>query len=81
MPAVYTAVLAQQNLSSTAHYGYLGLYILGYLADDSIMVAIAVIALGSRKLTEDAGRWLKLVSGSVMLMLGAVMMLRPEWLM
>jgi uncharacterized membrane protein HdeD (DUF308 family) len=27
------------------------------------------------------GRWLKLLSGLVMLVLGAVMMLRPQWLM
>lgn len=79
-PAIYTAVLTQQNLSPSAHYAYLGLYILGYMADDTLMVTVAVIALGSRKLTERAGRWLKLLSGAVMLALGAVMMLRPEWL-
>jgi hypothetical protein len=37
-----------------AYYGYLGLYILGYVADDSVMVATAVSALGSRKLSEGA---------------------------
>ena len=79
-PAIYTAVLTQQNLSPSSHYAYLGLYILGYMADDTLMVTAAVIALGSRRLTEHAGRWLKLLSGAVMLALGAVMMLRPEWL-
>ena len=34
------------------------------------MVAMAVLALGSGKLTERAGRWLKLVSGAVMLRAG-----------
>lgn len=79
-PALYTAVLTQQELSPSAHYTYLGLYILGYVADDSLMVATAVIALSSRKLTERAGRWLKLLSGVVMMVLGGVMILRPEWL-
>lgn len=79
-PAIYTAVLTQQNLGPAAHYAYLGLYILGYIADDSIMVAVAVIALSSKKLSEHAGRWLKLLSGIVMLALGAIMILRPEWL-
>jgi glutaredoxin len=81
LPAVYTAVLAQQNLSPAAHYGYLGLYILGYIADDSLMVAIAIIALGSGKLGERGGRLLKLLSGCVMLALGAVLLWRPQWLM
>jgi hypothetical protein len=80
IPAIYTAVLAQQQLGGPAYYGYLGLYILGYIADDSLMVAMAVTALSSNKLTEGAGRALKLVSGTVMLALGAVMLLRPEWL-
>ncbi len=80
IPALYTAVLAQQGLSPAAHYAYLGLYIVGYVADDALMVTLAVIALGSRKLSEGAGRWLKLLSGAVMLLLGATMLLRPEWL-
>jgi hypothetical protein len=80
-PAIYVAVLTQQGLSAPAHYAYLGLYILGYVADDSLMVASAVIALSSNKLTERTGRWLKLLSGAVMLALGGIMILRPEWLL
>ena len=81
LPALYTAVLAQQGLSTAAHYAYLGLYILGYIADDSLMVGIAVVALGSGKLGESGGRVLKLLSGGVMLALGAVLLLRPQWLL
>jgi glutaredoxin len=79
-PALYTAVLTQQELSVAGYYTYLGLYIVGYIADDALMVAAAVLLLGSHKLTERAGRWLKLLSGAVMLALGVVMLLRPEWL-
>ena len=81
LPAVYTAVLTQQGLSPAAHYAYLGLYILGYIADDSVMVTVAVMALGSGKLGERGGRWLKLLSGAVMLALGGVLLLRPQWLL
>ncbi|WP_244907675.1 glutaredoxin family protein [Nitrosomonas aestuarii] len=79
-PAIYTAILAQQDLNPVSYYAYLGLYILGYVADDALMVAIAVVALSNRKLTERTGRWLKLVSGTVMLGLGCVLILRPELL-
>jgi hypothetical protein len=81
LPAIYTAVLSQQNLPAAAHYGYLGLYIAGYIADDSLMVAAAVLALSSSRLTERGGRWLKLISGVVMLALGAGLLLRPGWLL
>jgi glutaredoxin len=80
LPAIYTAVLVQQGLSPATHYAYLGLYILGYVADDTLMVAMAVVALSSRKLSESTGRWLKLLSGAVMLALGVTMILKPEWL-
>jgi glutaredoxin len=80
-PAIYTAVLTQQSLTPLAHYAYLGLYIVGYIFDDSLMVATAVIALSSRKLTERAGAWLKLLSGGVMLALGLTLLFRPDWLM
>lgn len=80
LPAVYTAVLTQQGLGTLAHHAYLGLYILGYVADDTLMVGAAVLALSSRKLDQNAGRWLKLVSGAVMAVLGVVLILRPEWL-
>jgi glutaredoxin len=79
-PAIYTAVLTQHDLSAGAHYAYLGLYILAYIADDALMVALAVAALSSRKLTERTGRWLKLASGTVMMALGVVMIVYPEWL-
>ncbi len=80
-PAIYTAVLTQHDLSAWQHYAYLGLYILGYIADDSLMVAIAVWTLGNHRLTEQGARWLKLIAGSVMLALGMTLILRPQWLM
>jgi glutaredoxin len=80
-PAIYTAVLTQHEPTAVARYAYLGLYILGYMADDALMVGLAVTALSRRKLSERAGRVLKLLAGSVMLLLGLVLLLRPGWLM
>lgn len=81
LPAIYTAVLSQQGFSMIEYYAYLLLYIVGYIADDSLMVIIAVVTLGSHKLTQESGRWLKLISGSVMLALAAMMLVKPDWLM
>lgn len=79
LPAIFTAVLAQHDLTPAARYGYLALYIAGCIADDALMVAVAVAALGNGKLTERAGRRLKLASGAVMIALGAAMLLEPAW--
>jgi glutaredoxin len=80
LPALYTAVLSQQQLSPQAYYGYLGLYIVGYIADDALMVGLAVWAMGSRRLGDHSARLLKLLSAVVMLALGLVMLLSPDWL-
>jgi glutaredoxin len=80
LPAIYTAILTQQDIGRLAYHGYLGLYIAGYIADDALMVTLAVSALSSSKLSERGGRWLKLISGMVMLALGTAMLLRPAWL-
>ena len=79
-PAVYTQVLTLRHLPIWAYYGYLALYIFFYMLDDSIMLLIAVFTLSRRKMQEKEGRWLKLVSGLVMVALGVIMLARPRWL-
>lgn len=80
LPAVYTRVLTLHDLPAWRYYGYIALYDLAYVTDDGLMVAIAVVTLSRRKLDEAGGRWLKLVSGLVMLVLGVLLIARPEWL-
>jgi uncharacterized membrane protein HdeD (DUF308 family) len=80
LPALYTEVLASQHLPPWKRYAYLVLYDAFYMLDDMIMVGIAVVTLGHHKLQERGGRWLKLLSGAVMLLLALVLLFRPGWL-
>lgn len=80
LPAMFTQVLSQQGLTTWGYYGYLGLYILAYIADDAVMVTIAVVTLSHRKLQAREGRWLKLISGLVMLGLGILLLFAPTQL-
>jgi glutaredoxin len=77
-PAMFTQVLSQQGLTTLEYYGYLGLYNLAYIADDALMVTIAVVTLSHHKLQKREGRWLKLISGLVMLGLGLLLLLAPN---
>lgn len=79
-PAVYTRILTLRELPAWQYYGYLALYNVAYVLDDGLMLTLAVVTLTRRKLQERAGRWLKLVSGGVMLGLGVVLIARPAWL-
>jgi glutaredoxin len=80
LPALYTEVLTMQKLPTWANYSYLALYISAYMLDDAILVGIVVVTLSHRRLQESEGRWLKLLSGVVILLLGAVMIIRPDLL-
>lgn len=79
-PALYTQILTIHQLPTWEYYGYLGLYNLAYILDDSLMVTIAVVTLTRRKLQEHAGRWLKLTGGIVMVSLGILLIVKPGWL-
>lgn len=80
LPAIFTQILTLQDLGTLEYYGYLALYNLAYIFDDALMVTIAVVTLSRWKMQERHGRWLKLLSGLVICALGAVLLLKPQWL-
>ena len=80
LPAVYTKILTLQQFNTTKYYLYLLLYNIAYMFDDLIMVGLVVFTLNKRKLKQSAGRWLKLLSGSIILVLGILLIFMPELL-
>ncbi|MGE0824385.1 MAG: glutaredoxin domain-containing protein [Candidatus Binatia bacterium] len=76
-PALYTRILTLHQLDRWSYYGYLLLYNLAYMLDDAIVLTTGVLTLSQRRLQEKEGRWLKLLSGLVMLGLGLYLLVRP----
>lgn len=79
-PMVYTRLLTLQGLGPATHYLYLGLYNLVYVIPLAVIVGGFAFTLGARKLSEREGRLLKLMSGVMMLQLGMLLVLAPDWL-
>lgn len=77
-PMVYTRLLTLADLSTAARYGYLALYNVIYVIPLALIVVVFARSLGARKLSEREGRLLKLMSGIMMLELGALLLLAPE---
>ncbi len=77
-PALYTRILTLKQLDTMSYYGYLLLYNVAYMFDDVIILAIGVITLSQRRLQEKEGRWLKLISGLVMVALGIYLIVAPN---
>jgi thiol-disulfide isomerase/thioredoxin len=81
IPAVYTQVLALSNLPVWQYYSYLALYILVFMLDD---LFVFVVAMNTLQLTGATTRYVgfsHLAGGVVLLGIGALLLLRPEWLM
>ncbi|MEW6418006.1 MAG: hypothetical protein AB1480_07780 [Nitrospirota bacterium] len=79
-PMVFTRILTLNNLPMSSYYMYLVFYNLIYVVPISIIVIAFTVTLGRKKLTEWGGRVLKLVSGTMMLGLGLVLLLNPSLL-
>lgn len=79
-PLVFTRVLTLRELGAPGYYGYLALYNVVYVLPLLAIVTAFVATLGARKLREEEGRVLKLLSGLMMLELGAVLLVAPDWL-
>ena len=69
-PALFTRILTLRDLDSATYYSYLLLYISAYMLDDVIVLGTGVALLSRHRLQEREGRWLKLISGVVMIGLG-----------
>lgn len=76
-PMIYTRLLTLADLSTWQYYAYLGFYNLIYVIPLMIITVLFTFTLGSRKLSEEEGRLLKLVSGIMMLGLGALLVWFP----
>jgi len=80
LPAVYTQILALSTLSPGGYYAYLLLYVVVFLLDDLAIFAMAMFALRTTGLAEKYTRASHLIGGVVLLVIGALLLLRPDLL-
>lgn len=80
LPMVYTRILTLEALPTTHYYLYLLLYNLVYVTPLALIVVLFALGVAQGKLQALGGRLLKLLSGLMMLGLGLVLLLLPEWL-
>lgn len=77
-PMLYTRLLTLHQLPTTTYYLYLALYNVIYVIPLLVIVGLFTWSLGSRKLQPEEGALLKLLSGTMMLGLGMVLLLVPD---
>ncbi len=80
IPAVYTQVLALTSMPRWQYYGCLLLYVLVFMLDDRVIFFASMVTLHMTGLTGKYARWSHLLGGVTMVTIGALLILRPEWL-
>lgn len=80
LPAIYTRILSLRDISSTLKVFYIAFYNLAYVIPLAIVVAIFTYSMGHFKFEEKHGKILKLISGLLMLTLGAILIFYPNLL-
>jgi len=81
LPAIYIQVLSLGQLSPWSYYLYLLLYTFVFMLDDLIIFAIAAATLSKIGFTDKYSKWATLIGGLVILILGVLLIFRPEFLM
>jgi hypothetical protein len=81
LPAIFTQVLSMSNLPGWQYYLYLFLYIIIFLLDDILVFVIAMMTLKISGSNSKYVRHAGLVGGIILVILGILLVAKPEWLM
>lgn len=81
LPAIYTHVLSMSQLPVWQYYLLLLLYMVIFLLDDLIVFFVAMTSLKLVGIENKYSRLTHLVGGGLILVLGILMLFKPEWLM
>lgn len=80
LPAIFTRTLTLSSLPTLSYYFYIFLYTLVFMLDDLIIFSIAIITLRKIGFTERYTRWSTLIGGLLILILGILLIFKPDFL-
>jgi glutaredoxin len=81
LPIIFTQVLALNGLDTLQTIGYLLLYVLFFLIDDLVVFFIAMKTFHLTGLSTKYSKFSGIIGGTIMVILGILMIFKPEWLM
>ena len=81
LPLIFTQILALNNLNWLAYFIYLIIYIAFFLLDDIIVFVVAMKTLELTGISTKYTKYSHLIGGLIMLLIGILMIFKPEWIM
>ena len=81
LPVLFTNVLALNDINFIEKCIYIFIYIFFFLIDDIIVFFVAMFTLNIKALSTKYTKYSHLIGGIIMLIIGILMIFKPEWLM
>lgn len=78
---MFTQILAINEVSKVGQILYSLLYVLFFMIDDIIIFIIAMKTLEIKAISNKYGKYSHLIGGLIMIIIGVLMVYKPEWLM
>ena len=81
IPLLFTQILAMNDLSTFSYMLYIFIYILFFLIDDILVFVISMVTFKVTGITTKYTKYSHLIGGIIMLLIGILLLLKPEILM
>ncbi len=81
IPLLFTQILAMNNLSTFSYMIYMFIYIFFFLIDDIVIFIISMVTLKVTGLSTKYTKYSHLIGGIIMLIIGLLLIIKPELLM
>lgn len=81
LPVMFTQILAINDVSMPLQIVYSLIYVIFFLLDDLIVFIIAMKTLEIKAISNKFGKYSHLIGGIIMLIIGLLILYKPEWLM
>lgn len=81
LPVMFTQILAINEVGKVGQILYSLLYVLFFMIDDIIIFVIAMKTLEIKAISNKYGKYSHLIGGLIMIIIGVLMVYKPEWLM
>ena len=80
-PAIFSEILSLNNINGISRIIYLILYVFFYMLDDLIVFTIAVCTLSISAKSTKYTKYVNLIAGIIMIIIGILLIFKPEWVM
>jgi hypothetical protein len=80
-PVIFTEILSINKITGILRIVYLLIYVLFYMIDDLLVFTISMFTLEATGITNKYNKLCTLVSSIIMILMGTLLLIKPEWLM